>query len=297
MSSGARKKVVITGSEGFLGRHFRKALEPHYDIAGFDIALSVFHNITAKEEVFSFLEKERPDILIHLAANPDVAKSSEFPQEDLYLNTLGTINMLEACRRFPVELMVLASSAVVYGEMKDRPFSESDYPHPTTPYGIGKFAAEQYCNLYFQKYKIPTAIFRFFNIYGPGQTRKFAIPNMIARICEAKDELEMFGHENDTRDFIFVEDICNALKLCIEKKPVGHTFNVATGRETKVLEVAKIIAKLAGKPNLRFFYKSQGQASARISRVVGNANLIKEKLGWTADTPMETGLSKMMPAV
>lgn len=291
-----RPKILITGSEGFIGRNIRKALDPHFDISRFDLSLSVFHNITQKEEVFSFIETERPNIIIHLAANPDVSKSLEFPQEDLYLNTLGTLNVLEACRKFPVELFFLASSAVVYGEMKDRASTETDTLNPTTPYGIGKLAAEHYCNLYFRRYGIPTVIFRLFNIYGAGQSRSFAIPNLIARIHDAKDEMMMYGNRNDTRDFVYIEDICNAFKMCIEKKPKGMTFNLASGKETTVLEVAETIARLMGK-NIRFFYKDTEKDTTRVSRVLGDGSLIHKEVGWAPQIPLVDGLSKILRSV
>jgi len=288
-----RKKIVITGSQGFIGRHLCRTLEKDYHVVGFDLAQSVFHNITQKEEVFSFLAIERPHILIHLAANPDVAKSLEFPQEDLYLNTLGTLNVLEACRRYPVESFFLASSAVVYGEMTGHPFREDDPIKPTTPYGIGKFAAEQYCNLYFRRYQIPTAIFRLFNIYGPGQTRNFAIPNMIARIREAQDDLEMYGSPDDTRDFIYIEDICHAFRLALEQKAAGKTYNIASGKETRVLSVAETIARLLGK-SLQFHYKNVGPDRIRVSRVCGDNAAIKRDLGWTPRILLEEGVAKMI---
>ena len=288
-----RKKILITGSQGFVGRNLRRVLEPDYDIAGFDISLSVFHNITAQEQVYAFFEKERPNIVIHLAANPDVAKSAEFPQEDLYLNTLGTINVLEACRRYPVELMFLSSSAVVYGELETQAFSESHPLRPTTPYGIGKLAAEQYCNLYFRRYQVPAVIFRLFNIYGPGQSRNFAIPNMVARIREAGPEMEMFGNEHDTRDFVFIEDICEAFRTAIEKKPAGCTFNIATGKETRLLEVAETIARVLNK-SVRFFYKPQAKDANRVTRILGDPSFVARTIGWKSRFNLEAGLTKLI---
>ncbi len=288
-----RKKIVVTGSEGFVGRHVVRSLEKDFHVVGFDIARSIFHNTTRKEEVFAFMEVEKPDIVIHLAANPDVAKSLEFPQEDLYLNTLGTINMLEACRRFPVENFILASTAVVYGEMTGQAFKETDAPSPTTPYGIGKAAAEQYCNLYFKRYKIPTTVFRLFNIYGPGQTRNFAIPNMIARIREAGSEMQMFGSPNDTRDFVFIEDICRAFRFAIDKKPAGRTFNLCGGTEIPVLRVAEIIAKIMGKQT-RFFYKDGADDNVRVSRILGDNTVTMRDLGWTPAVSLEAGLAQMI---
>lgn len=285
----------MTGSEGFIGKNISKYLENDFEIARFDLSLSVFHNITKKEEVFSFFEQTRPNIVIHLAANPDVAKSIEMPQEDLYLNTLGTINILEACRKFPIDVMLFTSSAVVYGEVQDKPFVEADMPHPTTPYGIGKLAAEHYCNLYHQRYKIPVVIFRLFNIFGPGQTRNFAIPNMIARIREAEDELEMYGNKNDTRDFTYIADVCEAFQLAIEKRPVGETFNISSDKEIYVVEIAKIIAKIMGK-NVNFKYKDGKADNSRVTRVAGNAAYIRQVLGWIPKYSLEGGLRKVIEA-
>lgn len=288
-----RKKVLITGIEGFVGSHLKKALEPDYDVVGFDIANSVFQNITCKDQVMAFFDEELPHIVIHLAANPDVSKSSVYPQEDLYLNTLGTINMLEACKRYAVESFVLASTAVVYGEVTGEAFQEDDHLKPTTPYGIGKLAAEQYCNLYFRKYGIPTTVFRLFNIFGARQSRKFAIPNMISRIAQGEERLKMYGSPKDSRDFIYIADVCRAFKLAIEKKPAGMTFNLASGSDTLILDVANMISEILGK-KLEFYYDEESNDDSRVSRILGNAALIKEHLGWEPEYSLQKGLSEMI---
>ncbi len=286
------KKVLITGAAGFIGSHLTKALTPFYDMVGFDIVYSVFQNVTQKDMVLDFFAKERPDIVFHLAANPDVSKSVIYPQEDLFLSAVGTLNVLEACRKYPVELMFLSSSAIVYGEMEAAAFSESSPLKPTTPYGIGKITAEQYCNLYFRRYQVPTVVFRFFNMFGPRQLRSFAIPNMIARIKEAKDSLEMFGTEGDTRDFTYVEDLCEAFRLAIEKKPVGMTLNVASGKDVPVIDIAKIIAKHLGK-DLRFYYKqNSGKDNVRVTRLLGDNSLIRKTLGWAPKFSLDEGLKR-----
>ena len=287
-----RKKVLITGSAGFIGSHLSKALAPFYNIVGFDIVYSVFQNVTQKDMVAQFFEKERPDIVIHLAANPDVGKSMVYPQEDLFLNAVGTLNVLEACRKYPVEMMFLSSSAIVYGEMEKHAFTEGSPLKPITPYGIGKITAEQYCNLYFRRFQVPIVIFRFFNMFGPRQLRSFAIPNIIARIKEAKDSLEMFGTEKDTRDFTYVEDLCEAFRLAIEKKPIGMTLNVATGKDVPVVEIATIIARCLEK-DIKFHYPQTSKEDiVRVTSLRGDNSLIKKTLGWLPKIPLEEGLKR-----
>ena len=199
---------MITGSEGFIGNHLVKKLDGNkeFEILKFDIKLSTFHDVKEFQCVIDFMEKHKPDIVIHLAANPDTMSSVEFPKQDLLINTGGTINILEASKRIGVELVIFTSTAQVYGEPQAIKMNEEHRLHPKGPYAVGKLAAERYCQYYYEKFNLPVVTFRFFNIYGPGQVPYVVIPSLIKKISQANGKIDMFGSKEDSRDFTFVGD-------------------------------------------------------------------------------------------
>jgi len=290
-----KPKIMITGSEGFIGRHLVEHLSKNkdFEILKFDIRLNVFQDVREERFVMQFMEKNRPDIIIHLAANPDIPTSVENPKQDLVLNTAGTINMLEAAKKYNAKLFIFASTAQVYGEPKQMQMGENHPLNPKSPYAIGKLVAEGYINFYHQKYGVPTVIFRFFNVYGEGQPNWAVIPILIERMAAAKGKFfEMYGSKEDSRDFIYVKDLCAAFEKAIEKKPVGETINLGAGKETYILDLAKTIASVLGKD---FEYKYLEKVDkAKITRMAANVEKAKKLLGWEAKVSVKEGVTNVI---
>jgi UDP-glucose 4-epimerase len=283
------KKVLITGSQGFIGTHLKNYLKDKYEIIPFDIRLG--WEMDVRKSMVDFVKEKKPDVIIHLAANPDIIKSVSDCQGDLELNVSGTINVLEAAKEARPELVIFTSTAQVYGEPKEEKMSENHPIAPKSPYAIAKYAAEEYCRFYHQKFDVPTVVFRFFNIYGPNQSPYVVVPALINKISKADREVEMLGSRDDSRDFIFVKDLCSAFEAAIEKKPAGETMNLGSGEETPILELAQTIAGLLKKP-MEFKYKEENIESARISKMAADVEKAKTLLNWSASTPIWEGLKQ-----
>jgi len=287
------KKILITGSEGFIGSYLKEYLKDRYEIIPFDIKIGWELDVRNKGNLVRFVKKYKPDVIIHLAANPDINKSVNNCEEDLILNVAGTINVLEACKETGVELMIFTSTAQVYGEPKYLRMNERHPIAPMSPYAISKYAAEKYCRFYHEKFNVPVVIFRFFNIYGPNQVPYVVVPSLIDKIAKAGKKLEMMGSKEDSRDFVFVKDLCSAFDLVIKQKPIGETINIGSGKEISIFALASTIAKLLGK-NVVFKYKDENINTAKIKRMIADVKKAKKLLGWSTATSIEDGLKEVI---
>ena len=283
-------RVLITGSEGFIGTHLKEHLlsTGGYELSLFDIKLNCFQDVRDAAAVRAFIASEKPNVIIHLAANPDITRSVHYPHPDLELNVGGTINVLEAIRDSPVDLFILASTAQVYGEPQQEKMDENHPISPKSPYAIGKYTAERYCLFYQQTYNIPVTIFRFFNVYGPDQPDNVVVPSLLRKISAAQGRLDMFGSKEDSRDFLYVKDICEAIELAVRKKPVGEIINLGSGKETTIYDLARTIAEILGK-SIEFSY-SDAVGAGKISRLCAQPEKARRILSWKARTELREGV-------
>lgn len=285
-------KVLVTGSEGFIGKHLVKRLEAEHEVIRFDIKRSPAEDVMDAPAAAKLIEKEKPDAVVHLAANPDITYSVQHPADDLSLNAVGTVNMLEAVKGAKLKLFVIASTAQVYGEPKQEKMDEDHPLNPKSPYAMSKLAAEGYCRFYHEKYGVPALVFRFFNIYGPDQPTNVVVPNLIRKISASEGKLEMFGSGEDSRDFVYVGDICEAIALALKKLPAGKTINLASGKETRIIDLAGLISKKLGKKT-EFTYGAQKE-EAKIFRMCGSAEKARRLLGWAPKVSLEDGVAKVI---
>ncbi len=189
---------------------------------------------------------EEVDGVIHLASQTGVVPSLEDPTRDFAGNTLTTFRVLEACRRRGIDHVVFASSGAALGDV-DPPLKEDIVPRPLSPYGAGKLAGEGYCQAYAGSFGMHTVALRFSNVYGPFSAHKNnAIPNFIKR-CLRGEPIEIYGDGSQTRDFIHVKDLCSGIVLAIDAQNVaGEVFQLATGVETSVVELAQLAREAVG---------------------------------------------------
>ncbi len=192
------------------------------------------------------------DVIVHLAANTGVAPSVANPRMDCSVNVTGTLNYLEAARVNRIPRFVFASSGAPLGRV-DPPVTEDKPARPMSPYGASKLAGEGYCSAYFCSFGIDTVALRFANVYGPGSNRKQSVvANFIRRALEG-ESLEVYGDGQQTRDFIFVDDLVDAIiRAACFPNIGGEIFQIASNRERTVNEVAAAVANLvkrhAGRP-------------------------------------------------
>jgi len=187
------------------------------------------------------------DLIFHLAGTSGIEESLEDPSRDLQANTLGTLEVLEAARRMPGARVVVAASAAVYGPSEGL-VSEEQPPHPISPYGVSKLAAEGYVRSYSYLHGIEGLIARIGNPYGPGQ-RKRVVYDLAWRALHEPPPLRLPGSGSAVRDFVHASDVASALIAIAPRGAPGETYNVGSGRAVTLREVAELVAHAAGLPD------------------------------------------------
>jgi len=249
-------KIGITGGSGFIGTHVINALKTKHDIVVFDRAKPKIEGIKfvsgniindSTKEVF-----EKCDAVIHLAAAVGVKITEEDPVLTLDTNILGTKNVLEACRANKIKKIILASSSEVYGEPLKTPIEESDPVIPITNYGASKVAAEEYVKAYSANFGIKYSILRFFNAYGPGQSKDFVMPEFVSKASE-NEPIVIHGSGSQIRAFCHVSDIANGISLAIDNGD-NEIMNIGNDAEPiTIFELAKKIVNITNsKSNIQF---------------------------------------------
>ena len=300
--------ALVTGGAGFIGSHLVDALVERGEevVILDDLSTGRHENLTTALEhgaelvegdvtdpatVSELVEGRRPGAIFQLAAQIDVRVSVSDPVFDLGVNVGGTINLLEAARRAEVGRFVLASTGgAIYGEGSDRdlPLDETAECLPDAPYGQSKYAAEGYLSLYKRLYGLSTAALRLGNVYGPRQD-PLGEAGVVAIFCGALLEgrtPKVFGDGNQTRDYVYVADIVEAMLAAGDSSVVG-TFNIGTGVETSVLELGGMIADACDRP---FEPEMAPPRPGEVQRIAIASSLATDELGWTAGTALPDGL-------
>jgi len=233
------------------------------------------------------------DIIVHFAANTGVGPSVENPRLDMTLNVVGTFNYLEAARLNNVSRFVFASSGAPAGEVEP-PIHEELPPHPVSPYGASKLAGEGYCSAYNKTFGIDTVMLRFGNVYGPGSLHKSSVVAKFIRQAISGETLEIYGDGSQTRDFIYIDDLINAVVLASKVSNIGgEAFQIATNKETTVGEVAEmLVAEMSnvGLKNIKL--KNTEKRLGDVMRNYSDTSKARSLLGWTAKTNLQDGIKK-----
>ena len=251
----AEQTILVTGGAGFIGSHLAASLTPDNDVLVLD-DLSA-GNRSAVPEDATFIEgdvrdadtlaaaTEDVDCIFHQAAMVSVARSTEAPRESHTNNATATLEVLERAREIDARV-VLASSAAIYGTPESVPLEESEPKTPTSPYGLDKLATDHYARLYHELYGLETVALRYFNAYGPGQQPGDYAGVISVFVDRALDgePIVVDGDGEQTRDFVFVEDIVRANRLAATTDAVGGAYNVATGRAISIRELAQLVQEL-----------------------------------------------------
>lgn len=233
------------------------------------------------------------DIIMHLAASTGVSPSVENPRQDMESNVIGTFNLLEAARQNRVKKFIFASSGAPIGEC-DPPIHEEMPPHPVSPYGASKLAGEAYCSAYYRTFGIETVALRFGNVYGPGSSHKNSIVAKFIRQAMRGETLEIYGDGKQTRDFIYIDDLIQAIRLAATVGGIGgETFQIATNAETTISElVGKLLPILA---ELGFKDVEVRHARPRPGDVRHNfsdTSKARKMLGWQTRVDLSNGLRR-----
>ncbi len=296
-------RIIVTGGAGFIGGHSCRMLrERGHDAIALDdlshgrrenippgVALEVLDIRTP--EALSLVEKVRPDAVLHLAAQMDVRKSVADPLFDASQNVLGTLNMLEAARRAGAKRFIFASSGgAIYGEQDVFPAPESHARRPASPYGVSKLCGEEYVAYYARAHGLSTLSVRYANVYGPAQNphgEAGVVAIFLHRMLTGGEPV-INGDGEQTRDYVYVEDVARLNAAAIEAEVAG-ALNVGTGRETSVNDIAAILAgALGGKARFRHGPAKAGEQR----RSCIDASAAKASLQWEPRVTLEEGLQR-----
>ena len=232
------------------------------------------------------------DVIVHLAANTGVGPSVENPREDMLANVIGTFNYLEAARTNSVNRFVFASSGAPIGEVEP-PIHEELAPHPVSPYGASKLAGEGYCSAYHRAYGIETVALRFGNVYGPGSKKKASVIAKFINTAIKGKVVEIYGDGNQTRDFIYINDLVSAVLSAQAQKNIGgEVFQIATSRETTIKTVADKLQKLLSRHGFKMKVIEVSPRKGDVIRNYSNTEKARLKLGWTAKVSLDEGLNQ-----
>jgi nucleoside-diphosphate-sugar epimerase len=305
------KRVLITGGAGCIGSNLAKALlkaDPERIVVIDDLSASFEWNIPKHPKVVfihgSILDEEKmkrafsykPHYVFHLAAHFANQNSVDHPETDLLVNALGTLKTLEYANLTGVERFVFASSGCsVYGSQAPLPLREDFVSlHLDTPYQINKLVGELYCNYFHDYYKLPVAIARYFNVYGPGEVPgryRNVIPNFIWWAMHGQP-LPITGTGEETRDFTFVDDIVDGtLRMGVVEEAIGEAINLASGTETRIIDLANWINEITGnKAGVVFKPRRDWDKAIRRRASIEKARRI---LGYEPKTDMKIGLRRV----
>jgi UDP-glucose 4-epimerase len=300
------KKAVVTGGAGFIGSNLAEELvrRGYHVIILDDLSSGRVENIEQLLENdkvkfikgsitdLSLLRKSfhNVDYVFHLAANPSVPASIENPLLCHETNVTGTLNVLLAARDSSVKKVVYASSCAVYGDTASPLKREEMAPNPQSPYAATKLASEYYCHVFHQVYGLPTVCLRYFNVYGPRQdpyTQYAAvIPKFTKSVCRGNPPI-IFGDGEQTRDFIFVEDVVEA-NIWAAGSSSNGVFNIGRGEKIALNELARLIINIMGK-NMEPIHQEPRPGDIRHSL----ADIAKARtLGYTPNHTLIQGLKK-----
>ena len=304
------KKVLITGSEGFVGQHLWKELEKNnYEVYGTTLRapetglsknVSVC-DIESQEQLSTLISTTLPEIIIHLAGQPKPGLSFNIPQKTFAVNTLGTINLLEAVREIKdyKPRIVLAGTSEEHGivAVEDLPITETTKIDPINPYAISKAANWFLAKEYVRYFGFDIVYVTPFNHTGPGQAPGFLAPDMASQIIEIesgkKDPVVLTGDLSAKRDICDVRDVVRAYRLLAEKGATGERYIICSGTSVRVSE---IVEKILSYSKVKIEHKLD-PALVRPSEVLdlfGSHDKLSQATGWEPEIPLEKTLQDLL---
>lgn len=246
------QRILVTGGAGFIGSRLASRLCQDNDVVVLDSLVSGDRETVPAEAEFieGDIRDESAvadaiagvDCVFHEAALVSVDRSVEVPTESHDNNVEGTLTILEAARGQDTRV-VLASSAAIYGHPEEIPITEDHPTEPTSPYGLDKLACDHYARLYHDRYGTETVALRYFNAYGPGQTGGdyAGVISIFIEQALAGEDITVEGDGEQTRDFVYIDDIVDANVAAAQTSAVGAGYNVGTGESVTIRELAELI--------------------------------------------------------
>ncbi|MBU2633971.1 MAG: GDP-mannose 4,6-dehydratase [Nanoarchaeota archaeon] len=309
------KRVLITGTTGFVGSHLAELLlNKGFEVHGIERPRSKNENILHIKDKLKIHEADirdatsiqrlikivEPEYIFHLAAQSFVHTSFNSPEETLTTNIIGNLNILESVRQLNIDPVIqIACSSEEYGLVKEDevPIKETNPLRPLSPYGVSKVAQDTLSVQYNRSYGLKTVITRAFNHTGPRRGEVFATSNFAKQIAEIekgkKEPIIYVGNLDAKRDFTDVRDMVKAYLLAVEKCDYGEAYNICSGKTWKISEMLDILLKMSEKK----IEIKQDVSRLRPSDVMilqGDCTKFEEKTGWRPEIPFETTMKDLL---
>jgi nucleoside-diphosphate-sugar epimerase len=270
-------KILITGSTGFIGKNLVNYLKPKYEIYEFK------GDITNLKDVQKELH-EGFDVVIHLAALTFPPASWEAPEAFFETNVFGPLNLLKSYRFY--NKLIHISTSHIYGKQENFPITEEANPNPLEPYAVSKLAGERLVKAWCENYKIPFTILRPFNQFGPYQKEPFLIPTLIKRAMKGK--IYLYG--NSERDYLYVENLCRAIELVLEKDVQG-IYNICSGEAYPIGYIAELVGEIFGINQIEIRPLEQ-ERPVDIPKLLGSYEKFNKATGWEPEISLEEGIRR-----
>lgn len=304
-------KVLVTGGAGFIGSHLCEGLvaagarvtalddlsSGSRDNLPAEVEL-VVGDVADSEAVRTCFARDRFDAVLHVAGQASIATSFANPERDLRANVVGTLNVLEACLASGVPRLVHASSMTVYGEPDQVPTPESAPCRPVSYYGVTKYAAERYALVTGERPDADLAVtaLRMFNVYGERQSLTNPYQGVLAIFVGnvlRGEPVTIHGDGLQTRDFVYVGDVVDAwLRLLDDPATAGRAFNVGSGRETSIGELARQVVAALGRDPEGWEFRSAPAQRGDQRRSAARVEALSDATGWRPATTLEDGLRR-----
>ena len=303
-------KVLVTGAEGFIGSHLTELLlKKNYDVT----ALAQYNSFNdlgwleriSKEDnkrlniisgdirdpFFCHNLTKDVEIVFHLAALIAIPFSYLAPESYFETNAKGTLNICDSCVKNNVQRLIVTSTSEVYGTAEYVPIDENHPLNAQSPYSASKIAADAISTSFFNSFDLPVTIARPFNTFGPRQSARAIIPNIISQILSNNEFLKV-GDTSPTRDFTFVQDTCQAfLEIANSKKTIGETINIGTNVEISINDLITLIKDITGSNiQIKQEEKRKRPKKSEVFRLVCDSTKLKELTGFNPDTNLKDGL-------
>ncbi len=301
------QRIVVTGGAGFVGSNIVGrlladgasviVLDDFYtgmedNLPSSHPSLQIIRGSVTDFELVRRTVKDA-DIIIHEAAR-NIIVSTRNPREDYEVNIGGTLNVLLAARELGIRRVVYSSSASVYGNPRYLPINEDDATNMLSPYAVSKFAGENYCKAFYESYGLSTAVVRYSNVFGVRQRPDNPYCGVVSKFFEsamAGTAPRIHGDGEQTRDFTYIDDVVEATLLAaFAAKADGQVYNVGTGRETTINQLARMIIEIAG-AGVQPVYVDRRDID-NIRRRVVNIEKIRRELRWVPSITVEQGLRR-----
>jgi UDP-glucose 4-epimerase len=295
------KKVLVTGGRGFIGVNLARAILPSKTTevldnlkraspTGWDEALGTLRegDILSPEFVTSCCGGMSQ--VVHLAAYGSVVESIADPERNFEVNVQGTLNVLRAAVGAGVRRFIFASTGGALIGDATPPVSEQSLPKPISPYGASKLCGEAYCHAFAKSYGLETICLRFGNVYGPHSAHKKGAVTVFIKALMTGKPIVIYGDGSASRDYVHVEDLCSGIAAALDAPLAGgEVFHLASGRETSVLELARILRDVAGKPEHPIEFRPA--RAGEVARNFANYDKARERLGFQPKWKLADGLA------